>query len=70
MCLLFRNLQEVFSWQEAWHSPNTLPTMVHGQALRIITQQPLRRPPIQHLWTCRAVQPGECSLVPNEILHC
>jgi hypothetical protein len=38
---LFRNLQkEVFSVHGAWHSSKMLPTMVQGQAFRIITWQP------------------------------
>jgi hypothetical protein len=37
---LFRNQQEVFNKQVAWHSPNTLPTMVYGEAFCIITWQP------------------------------
>ena len=28
--ILFRNLREVFSVQEAWHSPNTAPTNEYG----------------------------------------
>lgn len=29
-----------FGVQRPWHSPNILPTMVYGQAFRIITWQP------------------------------
>ena len=33
MCLLFsKSTKEVFSVYRVWHSPNTLPTMIHGQA--------------------------------------
>ena len=37
-----------FSVQRPWHSPNTLPTMVYGQAFRIITWLPpsLRLSPV------------------------
>jgi hypothetical protein len=45
---LFRNQQEVFNKQVAWHSPNTLPTMVYGEAFCIITWQPPneKEPPV------------------------
>jgi len=35
---LFKNLQKVFNLQGVWHSPNMLPTMVHGQAFRGLNQ--------------------------------
>jgi hypothetical protein len=35
--LFFENYKKVFSVQRAWHSPNTLPKMAHGQDFRIIT---------------------------------
>jgi hypothetical protein len=38
---LFRILQKrSFNVQGVWHSANMLPSMVHGQAFRIITCQP------------------------------
>jgi hypothetical protein len=43
MILLFSanlHIKEVFEPQVAWHIQNTLPTMVHVQAFRIITCQP------------------------------
>jgi len=40
----FLNLQkEDFRMQRVWHSPNMLPTLIHGQAFRIITWQPPSR---------------------------
>jgi hypothetical protein len=50
---LWKSTKEVFSIQGVWHSPNTLPTMVLGQALRIITWQlPIERAtPICHSGT-------------------
>ena len=37
--------------QGAWHSPNTSPTMVHGQVFHIITwQPPTRGPPLSATW--------------------
>jgi hypothetical protein len=38
--LLLRNLQEFFGVHRAWHSPSTLPNMIHGRAFHIITWQP------------------------------
>jgi hypothetical protein len=35
-----KSTKEVFNVQKAWHSPNRLSIMVHGQAFRIITCQP------------------------------
>jgi len=41
LCLLFfESTKEVFSLYGAWHSTNTLPNMVHGQAFHMITWQP------------------------------
>ena len=44
----------VFIVQRAYHSPNTLPTMIHGNALRIITWCP----PMERAWPIR--HPGVC----------
>jgi hypothetical protein len=42
-------MKDVFSVQGVWHSPNMLPIMAHGQAFRIITQQPhFERAPFIH----------------------
>ena len=35
--LVFNSTKEVFRMQGAWNSPNTLPTIDHNQAFRIIT---------------------------------
>jgi hypothetical protein len=35
--LFFKSTKEIFKVQGAWHSPNTLPTTVHGQAVCIKT---------------------------------
>jgi len=34
---LSKSRKQVFNVQVAWHPPNTVPTMVHGHAFRIIT---------------------------------
>jgi hypothetical protein len=42
LCLLFFEIyKKVFNLQGAGHSPNMLPSMVHGQIFRIITCYPL-----------------------------
>jgi hypothetical protein len=43
-----KSTKYVFCVQGAWHSPNTLLTMVHGQAFRIITRlpSPIERAPL------------------------
>ena len=51
-----KSTKEDLNMQGAWHSPNTLPTVVHCQAFCIITWQPpiKRKLPIWHLrmhWT-------------------
>ena len=35
-----KSTKEVISGQAAWHSPNMLPTMIHGQDFFIITRNP------------------------------
>jgi len=46
----------VFNVQGAWHPPNTVPTIVHGHAFRIISWQPNREDTaIWHIGTHWAV---------------
>jgi hypothetical protein len=62
--------QEVFNMLGGMHSPNTLPTIVSGQAFRIITRHPLHRDGIRiAIWKrteqiC-GVESCEPSLVPS-----
>ena len=80
MCIQKRS----FSVQAAWHSPNMLPTMVHGQVFHIITWQPPSRgspysPPRDGLNSFVGLSSGnlhqytnfqfDCSLADSNDLH-
>jgi len=61
----------IYSVQGEQHSPNTLFTMVHGQAFRIVTwQPPERRIPLSTIWgrdeQLNWFEPWEPSPVPKE----
>jgi hypothetical protein len=52
----WKSTKEVFNVQGAWHFPNMLPNLVHGQAFPIITWQlPIKDIRVHHQGKCWAI---------------